>query len=257
MHTPQKRGFTLIELLVVLAILSILLAILLPVFAQAREKARQAICASNLRQIGLATTQYIDDSDGRLYPTLAHADNSGHVTQWSFCFNFSAAPSAVTVDTSCGPLSPFLRSAAVWYCPSASGIKAADYFNPAPPPYGINAAYRRAEIALGRPVSLSQVTTPAETILTADCAAINKFGSLAWPSALFLPSDGPGEEDVHGRHTGLANVLWLDGHVTARRPLSLDAQHGSMNIGDILKGALTGDPQTDDYYYELVKPAGQ
>src|SRR5256885_15549422 len=62
----KKRGFTLIELLVVIAIIAILAAILFPVFAQAREKARQAACMSNLRQIGLAFAQYVQDYDERM-----------------------------------------------------------------------------------------------------------------------------------------------------------------------------------------------
>ena len=62
-----RRGFTLIELLVVIAIISILAAILFPVFAQAREKARQASCESNMRQIGMAAHMYMDDNDGALY----------------------------------------------------------------------------------------------------------------------------------------------------------------------------------------------
>ncbi len=64
---PQQRGFTLIELLVVIAIIALLATILFPVFAKAREKARQISCASNMRQVGLALLQYIQDSD-ELYP---------------------------------------------------------------------------------------------------------------------------------------------------------------------------------------------
>ena len=64
---PTSRGFTLIELLVVIAIISILAAILFPVFAKAREKARQASCASNLHQVGLALVQYVQDYDS-FYP---------------------------------------------------------------------------------------------------------------------------------------------------------------------------------------------
>lgn len=63
----RKRGFTLIELLVVIAIIAILAALLFPVFAQAREKARQASCISNEKQIGLAARMYMEDFDGALY----------------------------------------------------------------------------------------------------------------------------------------------------------------------------------------------
>jgi prepilin-type N-terminal cleavage/methylation domain-containing protein/prepilin-type processing-associated H-X9-DG protein len=61
----RRRGFTLIELLVVIAIIAILAAILFPVFAKAREQARKATCASNLRQIGMALLQYVQDYDER------------------------------------------------------------------------------------------------------------------------------------------------------------------------------------------------
>ena len=61
-----RRGFTLIELLVVIAIIAILAAILFPVFARAREKARQASCSSNLKQLGLAMLMYAQDYDGKI-----------------------------------------------------------------------------------------------------------------------------------------------------------------------------------------------
>lgn len=66
-----KRGFTLIELLVVIAIIAILAAILFPVFAQARDKARQATCLSNMKQLGLAMNMYSQDYDGYLMQTTS------------------------------------------------------------------------------------------------------------------------------------------------------------------------------------------
>src|SRR5712692_8921720 len=59
----EARGFTLIELLVVIALIALLAAILFPVFAQAREKARQTTCLSNARQLGLGVTLYVQDYD--------------------------------------------------------------------------------------------------------------------------------------------------------------------------------------------------
>ena len=66
MH-PTRKGFTLIELLVVIAIIAILAAILFPVFQSVRENARRTACLSNLKQIGLAAAQYMNDNDGALY----------------------------------------------------------------------------------------------------------------------------------------------------------------------------------------------
>jgi prepilin-type N-terminal cleavage/methylation domain-containing protein/prepilin-type processing-associated H-X9-DG protein len=76
----KRRGFTLIELLVVIAIIAILAAILFPVFAQAREKARQTSCLSNLKQIGLASMMYRQDYD-ELFPPGYYEKPQ---TQWFF-----------------------------------------------------------------------------------------------------------------------------------------------------------------------------
>lgn len=109
--TPQPRaftlttsGFTLIELLVVIAIIAILAAILFPVFAKAREKARQASCQSNLRQIALGIRQYVQDYD-ETYPLLRVNDT----------------PPAITADRPYGwadAIQPYLKSVQILQCPS-------------------------------------------------------------------------------------------------------------------------------------------
>src|SRR3982751_2317979 len=94
----KRSAFTLIELLVVIAIISILAAILFPVFARARENARKASCASNLKQIGLAMTQYSQDYDEMLVPS-AH---------------FSKSPVIYAYQD----LDPYVRNRQLWRCPS-------------------------------------------------------------------------------------------------------------------------------------------
>ncbi|MDR3707699.1 MAG: DUF1559 domain-containing protein [Capsulimonadaceae bacterium] len=100
--TPRRAGFTLIELLVVIAIIAILAAILFPVFATAREKARQASCASNEKQLGVAFLQYTQDYDemvpaGTNYWASFCGTNTGQGWAWE--------------------LYPYLKSAGVFACP--------------------------------------------------------------------------------------------------------------------------------------------
>ncbi len=100
-RVQRRTGFTLIELLVVIAIIAILAAILFPVFAQARDKARSTQCLSNLKQIGLAMLQYTQDYDERFPPSrFANATDGNRNTPWS-----------VTVF-------PYVKNVGVFRCPS-------------------------------------------------------------------------------------------------------------------------------------------
>jgi prepilin-type N-terminal cleavage/methylation domain-containing protein/prepilin-type processing-associated H-X9-DG protein len=102
----QRRGFTLIELLVVIAIIAILAAILFPVFAQARDKARQSACLSNLKQVGLGLQMYSQDWDETLPP-------ANHVHDFGSPKVLERTPSFL------GSLIPYTKNRAIFACPSA------------------------------------------------------------------------------------------------------------------------------------------
>ncbi len=105
-HT--RSGFTLIELLVVIAIIAILAAILFPVFAQAREKARQISCLSNLKQIGLAFLMYTQDYD-ETFPSTTQANGGcAPLSDW-----WGAGGGWTTW------VNPYIKAGGLYHCPSA------------------------------------------------------------------------------------------------------------------------------------------
>jgi prepilin-type N-terminal cleavage/methylation domain-containing protein/prepilin-type processing-associated H-X9-DG protein len=135
MKRVQKPAFTLIELLVVIAIIAILAALLFPVFAQARDKARQAACFSNLRQIGTALQMYMQDYDeklpgccmwGRAWSWGAFG---GPLELMGKCQQDGINKTSPPTNTYLGPeqnpprflqelLHPYVKNAALWFCPS-------------------------------------------------------------------------------------------------------------------------------------------
>ena len=195
----EKQGFTLIELLVVIAIIAILAAILFPVFAQAREKARQTSCLSNLRQIGTATIMYAQDYDETVTKTEWGGDvDEAHEYFWG------------------DMLQPYLKNWQILQCPSASqnivfrtGVTT--YSEQWSYNYGINdiiaADCTEADSPTCRHIglagqTLSAINTPASTILITDNS----------PSGV---DTGDGDNTVlsHGRH----EINWQWGRRDATR----------------------------------------
>ena len=210
----MRKGFTLIELLVVIAIIAILAAILFPVFARAREKARQASCGSNLKQLGLAAAMYATDYDGCLVPTYPYVPDAAHRIADVMLL-----------------LHPYVQNAQLWQCPSADF---ATYTGPPYCPtgtrltlsYGIS-CYNSYALGNGcyytspRPgaVKEGKVAEPAEEVLLMDAPRSRiSFAHLD-------PVAYPAYADGFARHNGLANVLFGDGHVKSHQPTSLTADN--------------------------------
>lgn len=114
---PTSRGFTLIELLVVIAIIAILAAILFPVFAQARERARMSACLSHGKQLATATMMYIDDNKGRC-PTQLPAELIGRPLGTFQGKTFGAQLWSYRIHPG---FTPFVRDDKIWICPTRGG----------------------------------------------------------------------------------------------------------------------------------------
>jgi len=245
-HKKSRAGFTLIELLVVIAIIAILAAILFPVFAKVREKARQISCLNNEKQLGIAMLQYIQDNDEQ-YPLLE-------------LYNECAQPACTNWEPTWGyAIYPYVKSAAVFYCPDdpldwadlgastypaylgeydiAAGYGGAQYLG-----YGMNVALNTNWTV---PATLAQVNNPSSTLAFSEdslttvagesagvCGnAVNSCGgtstpilgySFLWYSGAsgtpvvsdLMANNGydPAFATPYARHSGGANVVYCDGH---------------------------------------------
>ena len=194
----MRRGFTLIELLVVIAIIAILASILFPVFARAREKARQSNCLSNVKQLGLAIQMYSDDYD----ETLPR-------------FNFGAimVSGSPQNQTWARVIKPYVKNSQLYVCPSKKTngwlFEADSDTVWAPCGYGVNDAYLFPGMGYGV-VSLADVGDPASTIALGERYQLNTVRIYA-PVA----QGGAGANppcNVEARHNDGANFLFLDSH---------------------------------------------
>jgi len=209
----KHRGFTLIELLVVIAIIAILAAILFPVFARAREAARATACKSNLKQLGNAVLMYSQDYDENLpfnpynaaqtprYPTngqqLLNTDDYGIASDLIF---------------------PYIKNREVFGCPSSNKATTGANWK-----YEHDYSWNTNVFYVNAASPLANLQKPAEVLFTCD-AAWEYLQSNTWTEncGSGYPTGpngwgGNGAGRFKSRHSGMLNVLWGDGHVTATK----------------------------------------
>ncbi|BDI29287.1 hypothetical protein CCAX7_13380 [Capsulimonas corticalis] len=238
-------GFTLIELLVVIAIIAILAAILFPVFAQAREKARAISCASNLKQMGLAILQYVQDNDEH-YPSCSNHDGGAGGTgapgnPWGWA----------------DEIQPYVKSVQMFHCPDDPTTQSS---NPTQNPYNGTVAgytsyfynsvvgaqdYGYAYNTGG--VSVAKMVNPSLTILNGDNISYDSSNALPYGAGFGCTqviADGKApncdgqalNQQPATRHQGGANYSFGDGHAKFTRPSSIYGAASTFTSGVLPAG---------------------
>lgn len=216
----SRRAFTLIELLVVIAIISILAAILFPVFARARDNARRASCMNNMKQIGLGMMQYAQDYDEK-YPLFLRRPETiqtdASMPGARFNVTWSTTGKHITwMDI----IYPYVKSTQVFVCPSqklAETVPSYGYSDGLSG-YGI-VGYNNGAGVFGIPVSMASVARPSQIIMNleyADAYSISAnpidVGNYA-RSAGWMATATPPKYTLITPHFEGGNVAYADGHV--------------------------------------------
>lgn len=253
----RQRAFTLIELLVVIAIIAILAAILFPVFAQAREKARAISCISNLKQSGTATQMYVQDYD-ETFPMSLYID---------------FAPASPCVNSFYIELQPYQKSSQIMQCPSKPMAVdfVAGWNNVVSPAVGL------PPLCAGSPAirylsynfnyAVIENGSPSNIFGVDSNRTVKRLASFEYPADTALISDGvPSSQPINGppdyacglfyspvdaRHNVFVNANFVDSHAKATKASPELAPNGAqytcagldgqvLNIYKIASGPYTG-----------------
>ncbi len=209
--TKRASAFTLVELLVVIGCIALLASLLLGVTTKMKESELSVKCASNLRQIGAAAMAWSAENDGKIVSTYEDFENQ---KTWAYKlapYLDAPLPATYNADTYNSASASVIMNLPVFRCPSQS--KSINW-----PGYGYNSDYLSLYRTSGNPkrwVRYHQVQHPSRTVMITDQAQVN---TTRWVPFVRSPS-GLKDAVVDFRHSGkAANVLWVDGHVSAEKP---------------------------------------
>lgn len=203
----KRRGFTLIELLVVIAIIAILAAILFPVFARAREKARQASCLSNLKQLGTALQMYVQDYDEMTPPHTDDEPTPPPPYNWRW-------------DSLPLRLLPYVKNYQIYRCPSDSG-----WTEPAETATGRWSSYVINNLGSVARRADASFNDPAGTLVLLD----GSESDLGIEGNDDLPYQVP-TADAYNRHNGGLNANFYDGHAKWLQPTATNYEMFTLAI---------------------------
>ncbi|MCC6579033.1 MAG: prepilin-type N-terminal cleavage/methylation domain-containing protein [Phycisphaeraceae bacterium] len=206
----HRRAFTLIEILVVISIIALLVAILLPALAKAREAGRATQCSSRVRQYGLATFMYV--SDNKDWTPGGGGDVPASDYQWYNAEGSStyAATWEYQIQRYIEPFHGHVENT-IWTCPSVMpGVYRFNTDMRTPPWHHFGITWRMMTLHFGgKAYKMSYIKSPSSKILIGDSDTYASYASGMLPRAYGLAS----WPVISSRHSNAANTLWFDGHV--------------------------------------------